>query len=181
MCVAGVAAAGVRRHRRQQGRLFQRRVVLQPRRRSSLLKRRRGKKRSSRKVYHLSNWERFSYLKGIYYLQANEAQALLEVPGRSGLAGRTADAVARGLGRAQTSSRQPLPGLRPLGLRMEVGFPSFLLIRAWLGHFCFGSANFIRFVFLLMLVPHSFSSYIWIQFYIEPRVKYSIIFVGSGT
>jgi hypothetical protein len=45
----------------------------------------------------------------------------LEVPGRSGLAGRTADAVARGLGRAQTSSRQPLPGLRPLGLRMEVG------------------------------------------------------------
>ncbi len=47
---------------------------------------------------------------------------LLEVPGRSGLAGRTAaDVVARGLGRVQTSSRQPLPGLRPLGLSMEVG------------------------------------------------------------
>ncbi len=60
-----------------------------------------------------------------YYLQANEAQALLEVPGRSGLAGRTAEAVARGLDRAQAPSRQPLPGLRPLGLRMEVGF-SFL-------------------------------------------------------
>jgi hypothetical protein len=44
----------------------------------------------------------------------------LEVPGRSGLAGSTAEAVARGLGRAQSSSRQPLSGLRPLGLRMEV-------------------------------------------------------------
>jgi len=42
------------------------------------------------------------------------------MPGRSGLAGSTAEAVARGLGRAQSSSRQPLPGLRPLGLRMEV-------------------------------------------------------------
>ncbi len=45
------------------------------------------------------------------------------MPGRSGLAGSTAEAVARGLGRAQSSSRQPLPGLRPLGLRMEVGHP----------------------------------------------------------
>jgi hypothetical protein len=60
--------------------------------------------------------------KNFDYLQANEAQALLEVPVRSGLAGRTADAVARGLDRVQTSSRQPLPGLRPLGLSMEVGF-----------------------------------------------------------
>ncbi len=49
----------------------------------------------------------------------------MEVPGRSGLAGRTADAVARGLDRVQTSSRQPLPGLRPLGLRMEVGLSFF--------------------------------------------------------
>ncbi len=55
-----------------------------------------------------------------HYRQANEAQALLEMPGRSGLAGRAADEVARGLGRAQTSSRQPLSGVRPLGLTMEV-------------------------------------------------------------
>ncbi len=55
-----------------------------------------------------------------YYLQANEAQAVLEFPGRAGLAGRTAEAVARGLGRAQTSVRQPLSGVRPLGLTLEV-------------------------------------------------------------
>jgi hypothetical protein len=65
--------------------------------------------------------ERILLLRRFCYLQASEAQALLEVPGRSGLAGSTAEAVARGLGRAQSSSRQPLPGLRPLGLRMEVG------------------------------------------------------------
>ena len=57
-----------------------------------------------------------------HFLQANEAQAVLEVPERAGLAGRTADAVARGLGRAQTSARQPLSGLRPLGLTLEVSF-----------------------------------------------------------
>jgi hypothetical protein len=60
-----------------------------------------------------------------YFLQASEAQAILEVPERAGLAGRTADAVARGLGRAQTSARQPLSGLRPLGLTLEVSFSSF--------------------------------------------------------
>ena len=64
--------------------------------------------------------ENILFLKRFCYLQSNEAQALLEVPGRPGLAGSTAEAVARGLGRAQSSSRQPLPGLRPLGLRMEV-------------------------------------------------------------
>ncbi len=61
-----------------------------------------------------------------YFLQASEAQAILEVPGRAGLAGRTADAVARGLGRAQTSARQPLSGFRPLGLTLEVSFSSSL-------------------------------------------------------
>jgi hypothetical protein len=66
--------------------------------------------------------ENILFLKRFCYLQSNEAQALLEVPGRPGLAGSTAEAVARGLGRAQSSSRQPLSGLRPLGLRMEVGY-----------------------------------------------------------
>ena len=61
----------------------------------------------------------------LHFLQANEAQAVLEVPDRAGLAGRTADAVAWGLGRAQTSARQPLSGLRPLGLTLEVSFSSF--------------------------------------------------------
>jgi hypothetical protein len=84
------------------------------------------------------------YFQKNYYLQASEAQALLEVPGRSGLAGRTADAVARGLDRVQTSSRQPLPGLRPLGLRMEVGFSIFLVDPNLLGlSLCCGSANFL--------------------------------------
>ncbi len=75
--------------------------------------------------------KKFSSLR-ICYLQANEAQALLEVPGVSGLAGSTAEAVARGLGRAQSSSRQPLSGSRPLGLRMEVchHFFIFLTIRS---------------------------------------------------
>jgi hypothetical protein len=67
---------------------------------------------------------------------------LLEVPGRSGLAGSTVDAVARGLGRAQTSSRQPLPGLRPLGLGMEVGLSFFLVDPNLLDLLiCCGSAN----------------------------------------
>jgi hypothetical protein len=68
----------------------------------------------------------------------------LEVPGRSGLAGRTAEAVARGLGRAQTSSRQLLPGLRPLGLRMEVGLSFFLVDPNLLDLLVYcGSANFL--------------------------------------
>jgi hypothetical protein len=69
--------------------------------------------------------ENILFLKRFCYLQSSEAQALLEVPGHPGLAGSTAEAVARGLGRAQSSSRQPLPGLRPLGLRMEVCFYHF--------------------------------------------------------
>jgi hypothetical protein len=67
------------------------------------------------------------------------------VPGVSGLAGSTAEAVARGLGRAQSSSRQPLPGLRPLGLRMEVGYP-FISFPIQLGLFLIvGPQNFAIF------------------------------------
>ncbi len=105
----------------------------------------------------------------------------MEVPGRSGLAGRTADAVARGLGRAQTSSRQPLSGLRPLGLRMEVG-PSFffcgsevirsvdlLLIRKF---------SLIR--YLLYFVFHSVHYIFDPKFHSEHKIKCFIVFVGSG-
>ena len=60
--------------------------------------------------------------RNFHFSQANEGQAILEVPGRAGLVGRSADAVARGLGRAQASARQPLSGLRPLGLPLEVSF-----------------------------------------------------------
>jgi len=77
---------------------------------------------------------------------------LLEVPGRSGLAGRTADAVARGLDRVQTSSRQPLSGLRPLGLRMEVCYVFFLVGSELLGlSFYCGSANFFVLPFFYRL------------------------------
>ncbi len=71
--------------------------------------------------------ENILFLKRFCYLQSSEVQALLEVPGHPGLAGSTAEAVARGLGRAQSSSRQPLPGLRPLGLRMEVCYYFFIV------------------------------------------------------
>ncbi len=72
----------------------------------------------------------------------------MEVPGISGLAGSTAEAVARGLGRAQTSSRQPLSGLRPLGLRMEVCY-SFLIVGSepLVLFFCWCLANFFDSVF----------------------------------
>ena len=120
MRVAGVASVGVRRQCRRRGRLLQQRPLRQPGRGSSILQHRRGKKCSFESIILIK--ESILFLK-FCYLQANEAQALLEVPGRSGLAGSTAEAVARGLGRAQSSSRQPLSGLRPLGLRMEVGHP----------------------------------------------------------
>ena len=90
--------------------------------------------------------ERILLLRRFCYLQASEAQALLEVPGRSGLAGSTAEAVARGLGRAQSSSRQPLPGLRPLGLRMEVGH-SFISLSEPLGLFVLDPQNFVIFLY----------------------------------
>jgi hypothetical protein len=89
---------------------------------------------------------KYSFSKEICCLQANEAQALLELPGRSGLAGSTAEAVARGLGRAQSSSRQPLPGLRPLGLRMEVGH-SFISLSEPLGLFVLDPQNFVIFLY----------------------------------
>jgi hypothetical protein len=91
----------------------------------------------------LNEKENILFLKRFCYLQANEAQALLELPGRSELAGSTAEAVARGLGRAQSSSRQSLPGLRPLGLRMEVGY-SFISLSEPLGLFLIVVRKFFR-------------------------------------
>jgi len=99
-----------------------------------------------------------------YFLQASEAQAILEVPGRAGLAGRTADAVARGLGRAQTSARQPLSGFRPLGLTLEV---SFFLFSGSVS-FLLGFAGICKKKFLLVRIrefcwirsPLMFSSFV---------------------
>ncbi len=89
----------------------------------------------------------------------------MEVPGVSGLAGSTAEAVARGLGRAQTSSRQSLSGLRPLGLRMEVCH-SFIVIPEPLGlSFVIDpQISFIRYPFILLLLVISLCS--WIQIFL---------------
>jgi hypothetical protein len=86
------------------------------------------------------------------------------VPGRSGLAGSTAEAVARGLGRAQSSSRQSLSGLRPLGLRMEVCH-SFIVITEPLGLFFVvdPQISFIRYPSILLFLVISSSS--WIQIF----------------
>jgi len=104
---------------------------------------------------------------------------LLEVPGHSGLAGRTADAVARGLDRVQTSSRQPLSGLRPLGLRMEVCY-DFFLVGSALFFCCFVVGPQIS-LFCYFSIALLFSlSYSWTQISNNHKIKCFIIFVGSG-
>jgi hypothetical protein len=67
------------------------------------------------------------------FYQADELQALLEVPAEGGLAARSAEQVARGLGSAQASARQSLPGIRPLGHTPSVSL--FLLILAYFTSF----------------------------------------------
>ncbi len=149
LCVAGVAPVGVCRQRRRRGRLLQQRPLRQPGRGSAILEHRRGKKCSFESIILIK--ESILFLKKFCYLQANEAQALLEVPGRSGLAGSTAEAVAMGLGRAQSSSRQPLSGLRPLGLRMEV---------------CHSFINMSEPLGLFVLDPQIFSILLYFCFYL---------------
>ena len=103
----------------------------------------------------------------------------MEVPGRSGLAGRTADAVARGLDRVQTSSRQPLSGLRPLGLRMEVCYDFFLVGSALI--FCrFVMGPQIFFVLLFFHIFFIFFICVEPKFSNKHKIKCLIIFVGSG-
>jgi hypothetical protein len=105
------------------------------------------------------------------------------MPGRPGLAGSTAEAVARGLGRAQSSSRQPLPGLRPLGLRMEVCYYFFILGSgplAWL--FCCCSVNFFdsALTIIFFLVESRFFNKRGFQLSLDPMFESKLLNVLFG-